>query len=49
VRVALTDVVTTQDLRSHLDVEDLLESIDRLTSVVERLSERLDSVESSQR
>ena len=49
VRVALTDVVTTQDLRSHLDLEDLVESIERLTSVVERLSERIDSLESTQR
>lgn len=49
VRVALTDVVTTQDLRSHLDAEDLVGAIDRLTEVVQRLSERLDSLESSQR
>jgi uncharacterized membrane protein len=49
VRVALTDVVTTQDLRSHLDVEELVESIERLTSVVEHLSERLDALESTQR
>lgn len=49
VRVALTDVVTTQDLRAHLDVEDLLEAIDRLTVVVQGLSNRLDSIESTTR
>lgn len=49
VRVALTDVVTTQDLRAHLDVEELAEAIDRLTDVVQRLSDRLDALESSSR
>lgn len=49
VRVALTDVVTTQDLRSHLDVENLVETIERLTTVVERLSERIDTLESNRR
>lgn len=47
VRVALTDVVTTQDLRAHLDTEELTETLERLTDVVQRLSERLDSLESS--
>lgn len=47
VRVALTDVVTTQDLRSHLDVEELAEAIDKLTDVVQKLSDRLDALESS--
>lgn len=49
VRVALTDVVTTQDLRTHLDVEDLVESIDRLSEIVQKLSDRLDSLESHTR
>jgi uncharacterized membrane protein len=38
VRVALTDVVTTQDLRTHIDTDDLSEVIGKLTDVVERLT-----------
>jgi len=47
VRVSLTDMVTTQDLRDHLDVEELSEQIDRLTKVLESLSDRLDRLERS--
>ncbi|MCU1364812.1 MAG: putative rane protein [Ilumatobacteraceae bacterium] len=36
VRVALADMVTTEDLRDHLD---------RLTSAVERMAQRLDDIE----
>lgn len=47
VRVALTDVVTTQDLRAHINAEELLEAIEGLTVIVQKLSERLDSIEST--
>ena len=47
VRVSLTDMVTTQDLRDHLDVEELSEQIDRLTKVLESLSDRIDRLERS--
>jgi ubiquinone biosynthesis protein UbiJ len=40
-------MVTTQDLRDHLDVEELSEQIDRLTKVIESLSDRLDRLERS--
>jgi uncharacterized membrane protein len=49
VRVALTDVVTTQDLRSHIDTDELSEVIERLTDVVERLTARVEALESSAR
>ena len=43
VRVSLTDMVTNEELRDHLDVKGLNESLRKLTTVVEQLSERLDS------
>jgi uncharacterized membrane protein len=46
VRVSLTDVATTQDIRDHLDIDELSERIERLTVAVESLSERIDRVES---
>ena len=49
VRVALTDVVTTQDLRTHLDNDELVDAVDRLNEVVRQLTERLDSLESTNR
>lgn len=45
VRVALTDVVTTQDLRTHLDIEELTGSVERLSLVVEQLGRRLEIFE----
>ena len=47
VRVSLTDMVTTQDLRDHLDVEELSDQIERLTKVLESLSDRLARLENS--
>lgn len=47
VRVSLTDMVTTEDLRDHLDVDQLSETLKRLTTVVEHLSERLNALDSS--
>lgn len=46
VRLSLTDMVTTQDLRDHLDVEELNAGLQRLTSVIEQLSTRLDELDS---
>ena len=45
VRVSLTDMVTTQDLRDHLDVEDLSEKIERLTMAMDSLMARLERLE----
>jgi len=45
VRVSLTDMVTTQDLRDHLDVEDLSEKIERLTMAMDSLVARLERLE----
>ncbi len=47
VRVALTDVVTTHDLRAHLDIDELVETVEHLAQAVHRLTERLESLESS--
>ncbi len=47
VRVSLTDMVTTEDLRDHLDIDDLNETLHRLTSLVEQLSARLDALDTS--
>jgi uncharacterized membrane protein len=45
VRVSLTDVATTQDIRDLLDVEELNERIERLTAAIEALSDRMDRIE----
>jgi uncharacterized membrane protein len=47
VRVSLTDMVTMQDLRDHVDVDDLSEQIERLTNVVASLVDRLDQIDRS--
>ncbi|MGA0879692.1 MAG: DUF1003 domain-containing protein [Ilumatobacteraceae bacterium] len=46
VRLSLTDMVTTQDLRDHLDVEELNAGLQRLTLAIEQLSTRLDELDS---
>jgi uncharacterized membrane protein len=46
VRVSLTDMVTNEELRDHLDVKALNDSLRQLTAVVEQLSARLDSFDS---
>ncbi|MFM8563654.1 MAG: DUF1003 domain-containing protein, partial [Acidimicrobiia bacterium] len=46
VRVSLTDVATTQDIRDHLDIDELSERIERLTAAIDSLSERINRVES---
>lgn len=45
VRVSLTDVATTHDIRDILDVEELNERIERLTAAIEALAERMDRIE----
>lgn len=45
VRVSLTDMVTTADLRDHLDVDDLNQTLQQLATVVEQLSSRLDALD----
>jgi multidrug resistance efflux pump len=45
VRVSLTDMVTTGDLRDHLDAEEMTAALVRLANVVESLSERIDRIE----
>lgn len=45
VRVSLSDMVTTQDLRDHLDAEEITVALTRLTEVVESLSERIAQIE----
>jgi len=45
VRLSLTDMVTTQDLRDHVDVEKLAEHLRHLTSAMEQLSSRLDALD----
>lgn len=47
VRVSLTDIVTSEDLRDHLDIDELNETLQRLTSVVEQLSVRLDALDTT--
>jgi len=49
VRVSLTDMVTTEDLRDHLDVDQLSETLKRLTTVVEQLNERMNAFDASMR
>ena len=46
VRLSLTDMVTTEDLRDHLDVEELNDSLRKLTDMVEHLALRLDALDS---
>jgi uncharacterized membrane protein len=46
VRVSLTDMVTTQDLRDHLDAEEITAALTRLADVVESLSSRIERIES---
>lgn len=45
VRVSLSDIVTTEDLRDHLDADEITQAINRLTAVVEELSLRIDGLE----
>ena len=45
VRVSLTDIVTTQDLRDHLDAEEITAALTRLADVVEKLSSRIERLE----
>ena len=45
VRVSLTDMVTTQDLRDHLDAEEITAALTRLADVVENLSSRIERIE----
>ena len=45
VRVSLTDMVTTQDLRDHLDAEEITAALTRLVDVVENLSSRIERME----
>jgi uncharacterized membrane protein len=47
VRVSLTDMVTTEDLRDHLDVDQVSETLKRLTTAVEHLNERLNALDTS--
>lgn len=42
VRLSLTDVATTQDVRNLVDIEELQKKVDHLTELVEKLSSRLD-------
>ena len=42
VRVSLTDVATTQDVRELVDLDELRQKVDYLTEVVEKLATRLD-------
>mgnify|MGYP003346093728 FL=1 len=42
VRVSLTDVATTEDLRELVDLEELQKKVDYLTEIVEKLATRLD-------
>ncbi|MFM8945260.1 MAG: DUF1003 domain-containing protein [Actinomycetota bacterium] len=42
VRLSLTDVATTEDLRELVDLEELQKKVDYLTEVVEKLASRLD-------
>ena len=41
-RLSLTDVATTEDVRDIVDLEELEKKVDHLTELVERLSARLD-------
>ena len=43
--MSLSDIVTTEDLRDHLDAEEITQAINRLTAVVEELSLRIDGLE----
>jgi hypothetical protein len=43
--VSLTDMVTTQDLRDHLDAEEITAALTRLADVVENLSSRIERIE----
>ena len=45
VRVSLSDIVTTEDLRDHVDTDEITQAINRLTDVVEQLSSRIDGLE----
>ncbi|MGA1716527.1 MAG: DUF1003 domain-containing protein [Ilumatobacteraceae bacterium] len=42
VRLSLTDVATTQDVRNLVDIDELQKKVDHLTELVEKLSSRLD-------
>lgn len=42
VRMSLTDVATTQDVRDLVDLDELRQKVDYLTEVVEKLAARLD-------
>lgn len=42
VRLSLTDVATTEDLREAVDLDELQKKVDHLTELVEKLSARLD-------
>lgn len=42
VRLSLTDMATTEDVRNIVDLEELEKKVDHLTEVVERLSARLE-------
>ena len=42
VRVSLSDVATTQDVREIVDIDELRQKVDYLTEVVEKLAARLD-------
>jgi len=44
VRVSLTDVATTEDLRTVVDIEELEKKVDHLTELVEKLNSQLDSM-----
>ena len=45
VRVSLTDVATTHDIRDIVDVEELNVRIERLTAAIEALADRMDRIE----
>ncbi|MEN9803327.1 MAG: hypothetical protein RIS41_174 [Actinomycetota bacterium] len=42
VRLSLTDVATTEDVRDIVDLDELQKKVDHLTELVEKLSSRLD-------
>ena len=44
VRVSLTGVATTEDLRTVVDLQELEKKVDHLTEMVEKLNARLDSI-----
>lgn len=47
VRVSLTDMVTTQYLRDHVDAEEMTTALTRLADVVDHLATRIDRLEKS--